>query len=746
MSGVQSIKKQLGIVLKGLPIIILTLVLALLFAAKIILYTNTTYQSIAKVKLDNSKYGISSTTMFENFDVFSSESYIETEAEILNSPLLVEMALDSLDFDISIYRAGSIKNTLLYENSPISINYNFIDESLYQEQFHLRVKNDSVILTTGEKKSSVYYHSIFGKPFNINGSNITIFKKKLQNTKIITNGKYELKFYNKENLIKDISSRLDVKAVSKDISILRVVYTDESSIRAAKFTNRLCRTYVEDYIKNKAKAANTSVDFIKSQLENVKSKLKQAETTLKRFKEENDVVNTLQETETGLREISKLKIQLINLTINQESINKLDEYISNGDFFDQTAMSFGFGDLLMTELVKKMQILIGERKDLLMLYTEDNEKVVTNQEKINEIKNYIKEAIKSNKKEIAVKIKEAETALRITEDQFKHFPERSKNLTILEREFKLQENSYNFLSEKLIESTISASVKTAFHRIIQKAVVEKKAVAPNKTLITFVFGLLGLIIGIIIVYFRAAIVKKIVDKIDLEKTSLTPISSIVRRRKESAVINEFLTVAKGLTLKEFIKPNQNNIISIVSAVEGEGKTFITRNLGEAFVEMGHSVAMLDLDLNNPALHNTIKDFKFINNISENMEIEKGLTLFSSLNEDNSFLNNSQIIRSKIALLKNKYDFVIIDGGSIQESITSIELMKESDLSLFIARANYTYFKYALIPDILKKEYGVNNIHFLLNDISSSINYTGYFSNYNLSLKHLYYRLKNYYNA
>ena len=257
MSGIQSIKKQLGVVLKGIPIIAICLILSLLFAAKIILYTNTTYQSIAKVKLDDSKYGFSSTTMYENFDIFSSENYIETEAELLNSPLLIGMALDSLDFDVSIYRTGSIKNTLLYENSPISIEYNFVDENLYQEQFHIEINNDSIVLEVGEKETAIYYYSVLGKPFSINKNNITVFKKELKNKKIVTNGKYQLKFYNKESLIKNINSRLDVKAVSKEISILRVVYTDESSIRAAKFTNRLCKVYVEDYIRNKAAAANT---------------------------------------------------------------------------------------------------------------------------------------------------------------------------------------------------------------------------------------------------------------------------------------------------------------------------------------------------------------------------------------------------------------------------------------------------------------------------------------------------------
>jgi len=746
MSGFQNMKKQLGVVLRGIPIIILCLLLALLFAAKIILYTNTTYQSIAKVKLDDSKYGFSSTAMFEDFDVFSSEKYIETEAEILNSPLLVGMAVDSLDFDIAIYRAGSIKKTLLYDNSPITVTYHFEKPELYKKEYGLVIKGDSVTLKVGKEENATTYKSFLGEKFELEGGEIIVFKRELVDKNIVRDGAYNVKFFDRESLIKDVKSRLDVKAVSKEIFVLRVVYTDESAVRAAKFTNRLCQVYVDDYIASKASAANTSVNFIKSQLEEVRQKLERAELELKLFKEQNDVVNTLQETETGLREISKLKIQLINLSINKQSVDQLEAYIAEGNFFDETSVSFGFGDLLMTELVKKMQILIGERKDLLALYTEDHEKVVAHDEKIAEIKNYIKEAIKSNKKEIATKITEAEEALKIAEVQFKHFPQREKDLKILEREFRLQESSYNFLSEKLIEASIAASVKTAFHRVIQKAVVEKKAVKPNKTLITFVFGLLGLIIGIIIVYFRAAIVKKIIDKVDIEKTSLTPIVALVRRRKESMVNSEFITIAKGLLLKGFVNKKDKNVLTIVSAVEGEGKSFITRNLGTALVEMGYNVALVDLDMERPSLQTGVKKFNYLNAVDETTQLEEGITLYSTLNKDNSFLNNVEHVLEKIAILKEKYDFVVIDGGSIKESISAIELMKESSVSLFVVRANYTYFKYATFPDILKEEYGVDNIQFLLNDISSSINYTGYFSNYNLSLKHLYYRLKHYYNA
>ncbi len=746
MSGFQNTKKQLGVALRGLPIIALCLVLSLLFAAKVILYTNTSYQSIAKIKLDDRKYGFSSSSMFEDFDVFSSEKYIETEAEILNSPLLVGMALDSLDFDVAIYRVGSIKETLLYEDAPITITYDFHNPNLYKENYYLTIQGDSLTLSIGENEAITTYKTILGKPIKINESSITISERQLSNKNITTNGNYNIKFYDKESLIKDIKSRLDVKAVSKEIFVLRVVYTDECATRAAKFTNRLCQVYVEDYINSKASAASTSVNFIKNQLEEVKEKLERSEMDLKLFKEQNDVVNTLQETETGLREISKLKIQLINLSINKQSIDQLEAYIAAGDFFDQTSINFGFGDLLMTELVKKMQLLIGDRKDLLTLYTEDHEKVVAQDEKIAEIKNYIKEAIKSNKKEIAIKMQEAEAALKIAEVQFKHFPQREKDLTVLEREFKLQENSYNFLSEKLIETSIAASVRTAFHRIIQKAVVEKTAVKPNKTLITFVFGLLGLIIGIIIVFFRAVIVKKIIDKSDLEKVSLTPIAALVRRCKEQAINQEFITVAKSLLLKGFITKKTTNSITIVSAIEGEGKSFITQNLSKALSNMGHKVAMVNLDLQHPSSQTSAQQFNHLNTIDNSIEPLEGVTHYSILDTDASFLNNTQSVFEKINLLKQAYDFVVINGGGIKESINAIELMKVSSVSLFVARANYTHFKYAMLPDILKEEYGIDNVQFLLNDINASTNYTGHFSNYNFSIKHLFYRLKNYYNA
>ncbi|MFB0926157.1 MAG: hypothetical protein QMB65_12895, partial [Vicingaceae bacterium] len=88
MASIQNIKKQLLPLIKGSPIIIMVFLLSVFIAKKIIQYTPTTYLSVAKIKLDNQKYGFSNSALYKDFDVFTAHDMIETEAEILGSYLI----------------------------------------------------------------------------------------------------------------------------------------------------------------------------------------------------------------------------------------------------------------------------------------------------------------------------------------------------------------------------------------------------------------------------------------------------------------------------------------------------------------------------------------------------------------------------------------------------------------------------------------------------------------------------------
>ncbi len=139
MSGFQTTKRQLLPLIKGLPIIVIFFFTALFIALQVVNYTPNTYQTIAKIKLDNQKIGLSDNQLYSDFDVFSTESTIPAEAAVLNSPLLIGMALDSLDFSVAIYRKGKVKNTLLYNDSPILIQYDFVNPQLFDKNYFIHV-------------------------------------------------------------------------------------------------------------------------------------------------------------------------------------------------------------------------------------------------------------------------------------------------------------------------------------------------------------------------------------------------------------------------------------------------------------------------------------------------------------------------------------------------------------------------------------------------------------------------------
>lgn len=679
MNGYQNLKRQLLPLIKGLPMVAIVFLGSLFIATKMIEYSPNVYQSMAKIKLDDQRFGKSGTNLYGNLDVFSSENVIETEAEVLKSSLIIGKVIDSLDFDVVIYRKGSIKNTMLYDNSPIKITYGFSDEFYIGRSYNLSITSDNSIKISYQiEDKTIQFSGSINENIKVGNGYIKVTKieSAMEKRGLELKGEYVFKIFSRDGLILDISSRLDISAIDKEIAVLRVVYKDEHPLKVSVLTNALCEAYIKDYVSTKTSAASQTLAFIDEKITEVSSKLINAESALEEFKKENKVVNTLQETETGLREISKLKIQLINLEMNEEAIIELKQYIDSGEYFDETAINFGFGDLLMTELVKKMKLWQDERQDLLLKYQPENEKILAVDLKIAEIRSYIKEGIKQNLNEIATKREEIATVVEESSHMFDELPTREKNQHILERDFRLMEEVYNFLSKKKIEATIASSANISFHRIIQRALTPKEPVSPNRTLIKFVAGLFGLILGIAVVYLMKYLRAKVNTREDLENGSLLPIAGIIRKKNTST---DFEMLAKSLLIKSII--SKGNVLAIASTIQGEGKSYIAKHLSNAFQNEGFNSTYLhlsDLQIN---------------------DIEKA---------------------------KNEFEIIVLDTPANSADVRGIEGMKYADATLYIYKAGNTAINFIPQPDLLKEEYNLDNIHLVLNNVHKGTNYSGSF--------------------
>lgn len=714
MGGVQAIKRQLLPLIKGSPIVIVIFLVALFIAGKVILYTPNTYQSIARIKLDDQKYGFSNNVLFSDFDIFTTKNKIQAEATVLMSPLLVGMALDSVDFEQSIYRKGKLRNTMLYKDSPILVEHEFMNKELYDKDYFILVNADNTYQLVDENGNyNGFEAQKLGEATLLEGGLIRVSKNEalLANRKLQLEGAYILHVFSKSGLIKDVSSRLDVKEIDKELPIIRVVYKDENPKKVAEFANVLCRTYINDYVVTKSSAAKRTVDFIDKKINDVLKDLQNAELELEEYKDVNGVVNTRQETETGLRQISNLEIQLINLEMNEKAVLELEEYISSGNYFAERAINFGFGDLLMTELVKKLKLWQDERIDLLVKYTPESDEVKAVDQKIEEIKVYIVEAIKRNKSEILTRRAEIEKSLETVSTQFEGLSTREKEMRILEREFHLQEQVYNFLSQKKIEASIASSADFTFHRIIEEAIPAEKPVAPNATLITFVSGLLGLIIGVSFIYLRRFALAKVSDRLDIERHSDLPLIGLIRKDNSS---EDFLTLVKSLQLKDKLK--QNGILAISSTIGGEGRSFVAQNLANTLSELGMRIALVSMESNQSSL----RDFNSLSVDEYLLNGEKAKCMIKLTQAVPTNLDFEQ----KLFQLKADFDLVVLDTPASAVNVSGIEAMKLADHSLYVIRANKTSIDYLNHADRLVEEYSLKNVMLLLNDAHKASSFAG----------------------
>jgi len=693
MFSLQQLKKQLLPLIKGSPIIAIIFILFIVLSNLIIRYSNVSYQSMAKIKLDDQQFGFSHNFIYKDFEMFSVKQQIEAESELLKSPLIVGKAVDIAQLAIKVTRVGKLKDTEIYDDVPFLINVKNFDESKPLKSLVVTISpKNEISFMLGEKKFS----GSFGQKIITPRGSIQITKNQpVLQRGIKLDGEYLVEFFSREDMINDISKNLDVKAADKETPILRVVYKNSNPEKAADIVNAICEAYIQDYVDTKSSAASQTVNFIDTQLEEIEKRLANSENTLEDFKIQNGVVNTRQETETGLRQLSQLQVDMINMDINVSAMKELQEYIDNGDYYEQNSINFGFGDLVLTELVKKLNYLTNQRKDLLIKYSEDNELVTACDAKIQEAKDYITEAINRNLSDIEIRQQKLSDAYEIQSHQFDGLPTREKNQHILEREFIISEQVYNFLSQKRIDAQILANSLISFHRVIQPAHAAKNPVSPNKTLITFVCGLFGLIIGISWVYLRQMTRAKVNSRSDIEKHSENPVAGIIR---EGNISTDFEMLLRSILLK---KPHEDGyVLTISSAMPGEGKSYTTSHLAETISQMGHSVCILSVE-------GPKKSVPFDLSIDQFILSRTDLNPQKRLNE-----------------LKDQYDFVLVRTLPTTMDLFGVELMRHSNAVLFILRANQTSIDLVKESSLIAEEYALDNIFTVLNCAHKASNYSG----------------------
>lgn len=690
--------------LRGLPLIIVAMIIGFLVANKYLNYVTPMYESTSKIKLADVSEGMPSSNLFKDLDVFATSNKIAAEIEVLKSEILINKVLDELDFDLEIFRKGKLKTVELYQQSPIKIVYKNATKNAYDIFYKLRVlpKNEVEISTP---KSAKTYKGNLNSTIKLPNVEVTILLNDtllIQNPTLDVLGNYQFKINSRQQLIKKIKKNVDISSVDKDVPIIRISFKSESNTKTAKFANKITETYIKDYIENKYKAANITVKFLKERIAVVLDKLVNSEQNIQDYRDNKRITNIRQETETDLRQVAQFEIQQINLKMKLAAIKKLDQYIQNGkdNFLDLAPNFEAFTDLLSTEMVKKIKTLQAKKRDLLLIYTPEHEKIKLVDAKIKDLTSYLIESIGNTRRSLEVQYQSLNGKIAHTKQSFIGVPEKEKMLKILNREFAIYQRSYNFLNEKKMEAEIAQAAKIAFHRIITHAEVPTKPISPNRSIIKIVSVLLAMFMSFAFIFIVHMLKAKVNDKHTVEANSLIPIAAVTPKLNSTHEVDDhFLKLAIQLEVKKILKDKE---IVCVSAFNNQhGATFNTLQLTKALIKQGRKVLLID----------TANELKLDTN-SDEIVTKNGLDIVTLTHPKyNQYTKKS--MQEYIAGFIKDYELVIILNERINAQ-KSILMMSVATTNIIVLDTRLTPAKSIMEIDLIKEEFKLDPIYFVLN--------------------------------
>lgn len=123
--------------------------------------------------------------------------------------------------------------------------------------------------------------------------------------------------------IRSVLSNLTVADKGKDTGVLGLEYLGEDPEQISKVLNQIVNNYLLQNVERKSAQAEKSLDFLRTQLPAVRSKLDEAEDKLNTFRRQNESVDLSLEAKSALDSSVSVQSQLNELTFREAEVSQL---------------------------------------------------------------------------------------------------------------------------------------------------------------------------------------------------------------------------------------------------------------------------------------------------------------------------------------------------------------------------------------------------------------------------------------
>lgn len=674
-------------------------------------------------------------------DNIDGSNQVTDEIELLKSRSLLKKVVQDLKLNIQIFGKGKFKESELYSNPPIAINF---------------LSNDSIInridttLTVHIVSKSNYSLKKEGRKFSFGDKVLTSFgdiviTPNVDDVNNLVNKDYTIKITSVERKVSSYKNEINIIPHGDESNIIIISLKDPIRSKGVEIINQLIKVYNDHKIERKNKIISETTDFINKRLQVVSSELSEVDLTAEIVKKDNRLTDLSSQSSIYLESERAIESQINDTYAQIQMIEYIDNYLAdnngNGDLIPG---NLSFEDNSINEITQRHNDLVLQRNRILKNSSEINPVIINLDEQISGLKSSLNASLKNTKSSYSIRLESLEKEGSRISSRIYSAPRKERQFRDLNRKQTIKESLYLYLLQKREESAISNGITTPDVTVINDAHPSDYPVSPNKKFLYIAALLFGFLIPTSIIYVNDFMDNKIHNKNDLAKLTTIPYlgdipkskTTLIQKVDYSPMAEAFRIVRTNIDfMLSNIPKQEGKAIFVTSTTSGEGKTHSAINLAKSISFSGKKVLLIGTDIRVPKANKNLKvenkigltDYLVNNNIKLTEVIVNINDQLYMLPSGTIPPNPAEVLMSdKMELLfktiKDKYDYIIVDTSAVGLVTDTFIIAKYADLFVYVVRANYLDKRQLSIAETAYLEKRLPNMSILLNGVASRKGY------------------------
>lgn len=745
--------KILIVLKKSIPWLFLIFILTCSSAYLYVRYTKPLYESGSILKLDiqNEASIIGISNPLENPAIAG----LSGEIELLKSDLFFDHVVKAINYDVSYYYYGQILTEERYKNSPFIVSHKLKTNLFYDKPIDIDII-DNETFTISYFFEGTSYNTVhkFGSEIQ-NG----FFNLLIEKTPAFTNsnglGKYYFTINSAVALNNYFRENIIVEPLNFNAKTIKISLRDHNKFKARAFVTAIDTIYLAYTKEHKNKAIEQKIDFLNTQLEETNLRLENYEDYFENFTITHRTTSLEKDLGVTISRLEALDTQYVALKTNLSHLELIITQIQARQAMIIGPLTISSLPRSLAESLNKYNELRSERETKLASNKENTFVIQRIDQKLSSVEGEIRKLFNEYKGILEDQIETVDSRRGVLENSFVQLPSRGTEFRKNRRFYNLLDETYLQLVKSKSELEIARAGTVTNFVVLSPASDPIAPVEPQKLLIYALGVVAGIVLAVFFVLIRYLLHNKINGIKEIERLVRAPIlGSIPRYNGNDTMVTRLVIdqnpksgISEALrairTNMEFLIPNkQKRIISITSTISGEGKTFISVNLGAILALSNKKVVIVDLDMRKPKVHLTFGDDKGDGGVStiligknplENSVRETEIDGLSYITAGPTPPNPSELLLGKefdtfLDDLKKKFDVIILDTPPVGLVTDGVLAMQKSDLSIYVFRADYSHKSFVNSLNNLVKTNQFQNLCVLINSVKYAKGY-GYGNGY-----------------